>query len=116
MHAAWDTSIPEKLNGGEAESEAVDWSKNLTQAINDGIFKDEKASRLSGMTLNDTTTSSLLWARDANAQVCTTVIPDGVQAVEDVDLGEAYFESAIDTVELQIARGEAMENSSRQSC
>ena len=105
LHAAWDTSIPEKLNGGEDESDALTWSKNLTLAIKDGIYVDEKANWLSGMNLNDTISSALGWARDANALVCSVVIPNGVDAVEGVELGTAYYDSAVETVELQIARG-----------
>jgi hypothetical protein len=83
----------------------LEWSKNLTQAIKAGVFSDEKAEWLSGMSLNDTISSALVWASDANAYVCTTVLPQGVEAVEGSDIGDGYYESAVDTVELQIARG-----------
>jgi hypothetical protein len=116
LHAAWDTSIPEKLNGGEEESDAAAWSKNLTLAIKDGIFSSVKASWLFEMTLNDTTESALVWARDANAHVCTTVLPEGVEAVEGTDLGNAYFASAVDAVELQIARGETSDMNRHEQC
>lgn len=104
LHAAWDTSIPEKINGGEDESDSLLWSRNLTQAIKDGVFKDEKASWLSGMTLNDTIDSALIWARDSNAQVCSVVLPNGAEQVEGMELGSTYYESTVDTVETQIAK------------
>lgn len=107
LHAIWDTQIPEKLVGGYAITDAEDWSKNLTSAIDKGIYTADKAAWLSGMTLNDSITSSMLWATDSNAFVCSVVIPKGVAAVETGDLAGAYYESAVDTVELQIAKGES---------
>jgi hypothetical protein len=106
LHATWDTSIPEKLNGGEDESDAAIWSKNLTQAIKDGVFSAETPAWVASMHLNDTISTALNWARDTNALVCSIVIPQGVAAVEGMELGDAYYESAVDGVELQIARGE----------
>jgi hypothetical protein len=105
LHSIWDTDIPEKLVGGSKESDAQAWTKNLTKAIDDGVYKTQKALWLSGMSLNDSVSSSMVWARDSNAFVCTKVLPDGVEAVEKGDLADAYFDSVIDTVELQIAKG-----------
>lgn len=106
LHAAWDTSIPEKLNGGEDESDAAVWSHNLTQAMKHGVFSAETQAWVSNMHLNDTISTALNWARDSNALVCSTVIPQGIAAVEGMELGDAYYESVIDGVELQIAKGE----------
>jgi hypothetical protein len=105
LHSVWDTSIPEKLVGGSKESDALLWSKNLTKAIDSGEYKGEKASWLSGMTLDDSVSSSLIWARDTNAFVCSKVLVGGVEAVEKGDLADAYYDSVVDTVELQIAKG-----------
>ena len=105
LHATWDTSIPEKLNGGEDESESKVWSANLIKALDKGIFKWEKATWLSGMTLDDSIDSAMIWARDSNAKVCSVVMPQGAEELEGMELGQAYYESAVDTVELQVAKG-----------
>lgn len=56
------------------------------------------------MDVADPKTTTLQWAAEANAYVCSTVIPNGQAAVENVDLSGAYYKSAIEVVELQIAR------------
>ena len=106
LHHIWDTEIPEKLVGGYKISFAESWSKNLTEGINSGIYSDQKADWLSGTTLNDSVSTAMIWARDSNAYICSTVMPNGVAAVQGVDLGSAYYSSVIDIVELQIAKGE----------
>lgn len=45
------------------------------------------------------------WASDANAFVCTVVMPDGVAALQTGDLYPTYYNSVIGTIELQIAKG-----------
>lgn len=44
------------------------------------------------------------WATDSNAYVCSTVIPNGVSAVESTDLSGAYYKKAIPVIELQVAK------------
>lgn len=56
------------------------------------------------MDVTDPKTISLQWASEANAYVCSTVLPKGQAAVENVDLSGAYYDSAISVVEPQIAR------------
>jgi hypothetical protein len=46
----------------------------------------------------------MVWATDANSYVCTTVIPDGVDATENVDLSGDYYTSVLPTVKLQFAK------------
>lgn len=46
----------------------------------------------------------MLWARDANKYVCTTVLPDGPDAVFGKELSGAYYETAIPVVKKQIAK------------
>jgi hypothetical protein len=59
---------------------------------------------LTGMDISDPVTSSMVWAKDSNAYVCTTVMPNGVLATENVDLSGAYYTSALPVVQLQIAK------------
>ena len=52
-----------------------------------------------------TLSAALAWAVDGNSYVCSVVLPEGETAVESTDLGGAYYQTAIDTIELQIAKG-----------
>jgi len=56
------------------------------------------------MDLSDPVASGMGWAVDSNSYVCTTVIPNGVSATENVDLSGAYYTSVIPVVELQFAK------------
>jgi hypothetical protein len=48
----------------------------------------------------------MIWARDTNAYVCSTVLPNGVPAVQGgVDLSGAYYNGSISVVQLQITKG-----------
>ncbi len=62
------------------------------------------AGWLTGMDLSDPVSSALGWATEANAFVCTTVLPDGIDAVQNQELGGDYYTAAIPVVQLQIAR------------
>jgi hypothetical protein len=84
---------------------ATSWSKNLTTAIRTGTYKSQAAGWLTGTTISDASSTGMVWARDANAFVCSTVMPDGVSGVENTDLGGAYYSGVITVVELQIAKG-----------
>ena len=46
----------------------------------------------------------MVWASDSNAYVCTTVIPDGVAATEDIDLSGKYYTTVLPVVKLQFAK------------
>lgn len=46
----------------------------------------------------------MLWASDANAYVCSTVLPNGTDAVFGKELSGAYYETAIPVVKKQIAK------------
>jgi hypothetical protein len=104
LHHIWDTEIPEKFTGGYALSDAKTWANTLNTAVNSGIYASQAASWTKGLDVTDPVTTTLGWASQANAYVCSTVIPNGQAAVEDVDLSGAYYNKAISVVELQIAR------------
>jgi hypothetical protein len=95
----------EKLVGGSTVTFAESWSANLTTAIKSGKYSSEKASWLSGTSLTNTTATAMVWARDSNSFVCTEVMPSGVAPLETGDLSGAYYAGVIDTIELQIAKG-----------
>ena len=56
------------------------------------------------MKLSDPVTSSMVWASDAYAYVCSTVMPDGASTIEGTDLSGDYYTSALPIVQLQIAK------------
>lgn len=104
LHHVWDTSIPEKLIGGYSLTDAEAWAKNLTDAINTGVYKVQATEWLKGMDLSDPLSSSLVWAGESNAWVCTTVLPEGLDGVKGQELSGEYYEAAVPVVQLQIAK------------
>ncbi|CAL5873920.1 uncharacterized protein PFLUO_LOCUS8204 [Penicillium psychrofluorescens] len=105
LHADWDTYMPEQLIGGDSLSDAQSWAKTLTTEINSGNYKSQAASWIEGDSTSDTVSTATRWASDANAFVCSVVMPNGAAALETGDLYPTYYNSAIGTIELQIAKG-----------
>lgn len=105
LHADWDTYIPEKLIGGSTLSDAQTWANELIDSINSGSYKSVAASWIKGDDISDPVTSATSWASDANAFVCSVVMPNGVSALQKGDLYPTYYDSVIPTIELQIAKG-----------
>lgn len=104
LHHIWDTNMPEQLRGGYSLSDASKWATNLTTEIDSGAYESQKASWIKGLDITDAKTTALGWATDANQYVCSIVIPKGQAAVEKGDLYPTYYNSAIGTIELQIAK------------
>ena len=96
--------MPEKLIGGYSLADAFEWAATLTTAITSGIYKNDAASWLQGIDLSDPVTTSLSWAEESNAFVCTTVMPDGADALRSQELDGDYYEAAVPVIQLQIAR------------
>ncbi|KAF3013712.1 hypothetical protein E8E14_004753 [Neopestalotiopsis sp. 37M] len=105
LHSDWDTYIPEKLVGGSALSDASTWADELIQEIDSGSYKSVAASWIAGDDPDAAVDSAMTWATDANAFVCTVVMPDGVAALQEGDLYPTYYNSVTPTIELQIAKG-----------
>lgn len=76
---------------------------NVT-AIQSGTYKSSAASWVSGLNINDAVTSSLKWATESNAAVCSTVLAKGISYVESNDLSGSYTTTASPVVKLQIAK------------
>jgi len=104
LHHIWDTNMPEKLVGGYTLADAQRWANTLTTEITSGAFADHAASWLEGVDITDPVTTSLVWASETNAFVCTTVLPSGKDGVENQELSGAYYEAAVPVIQLQIAR------------
>jgi hypothetical protein len=105
LHADWDTYMPQKLIGGSSLTYAQTWANTLISEIDSGSFKSQAASWISGDAISDPITTATRWASDANGYVCSVVMPDGAAALQTGDLYPTYYDSAIGTIELQIAKG-----------
>lgn len=107
LHHVWDTSIPEKIVGGvrgRPYDEARRWADQLTKDIRVGKFKTASHNWLVGVNLTDPKETTLGWAREGNAYVCSTVLPEGAAAIAGQELGAEYYTKAAPVVEIQIAR------------
>ena len=104
LHAAWDTAIPQKLIGSFSLANAEKWAANLTSEIKRGVYKKESKTWTKGLKAKKPIDSAMLWANDANAFVCTTVIPNGADAVRNQELSGAYYDTAIPVVTKQTAK------------
>ena len=97
--------MPEQLIGGSTLADAQTWANTLISDITSGTYKSEAASWIAGDDISDVITTATRWATDANAFVCSVVMPNGAAALETGDLYPTYYNSAIGTIELQIAKG-----------
>jgi hypothetical protein len=96
--------MPELYAGGSTLAVAKKWATTLTTAIKTGTYSSDAADWLTGIDITDPVSSAMIWAQDSNAFVCSTVMPNGVSAVENVDLAGAYYTAAMPIIEEQIAK------------
>jgi hypothetical protein len=104
LHSIWDTAMPEKLVGGYKLSDAQTWADEIVDAIDGGKYAAQAGSWLQNMDVKDSVDSAMVWARDANAYVCSTVLPQGETAVQGKELNGTYYSSSIPVIQLQIAK------------
>lgn len=104
LHAAWDTAIPQKLVGNYSLATAQSWAANLTNEIKRGTYKKESRTWSKGLKAKKPVDSAMVWASDANSYVCSTVVPNGPDALRDQEISGAYYETAIPVVQKQIAK------------
>lgn len=98
--------MPETLVGGYQLADALSWATDLTTEIDSGSYADLAASWIDGDDPSAAQDTAMTWASDANAYVCTVVMPNGAAALTNAsDLYPTYYDSAIPTIELQIAKG-----------
>lgn len=106
LHSDWDTYMPETLVGGYALTDAASWADDLIKEIDSGSYKSLAASWIKGDDPSAALDTAMVWASDANAYVCTVVMPNGAAALTAMtDLYPTYYNSVIGTIELQIAKG-----------
>lgn len=104
LHAIWDRAIPQKAIGNFTQENAKSWARNLTTEIKHGQYKKESKTWIKGLRVKQPVDTAMIWANDANAYVCSTVLHDGVDAVFGKELSGAYYETAIPVVKKQIAK------------
>jgi len=59
---------------------------------------------VSNLSITSASSTALLWAKESNAYVCSTVLAKGISYVENNDLSGSYTESATPVVDLQMAK------------
>ncbi|EMR70840.1 putative nuclease s1 protein [Eutypa lata UCREL1] len=107
LHHVWDTSIAEKLLGGihrKPYDAAYQWASDLTEQIRSGKYAALSEAWIAGIDLDDPIQTSMVWANESNALVCSHVLPDGPVAIVDQELGGQYYEKAAPVIELQVAK------------
>ncbi|CAM1501735.1 Fc.00g037190.m01.CDS01 [Cosmosporella sp. VM-42] len=107
LHHVWDSSIAEKWIGGMHGSPYVlaeKWSNQLAVEITDGKFADESEVWLKDLDFSNSISTAMAWSREANALVCTHVLPEGPEAIVGQELGGEYFDKAGPVIEKQVAR------------
>ncbi|KAI1848229.1 hypothetical protein JX266_005942 [Neoarthrinium moseri] len=107
LHHVWDSSIAEKMLGGirrKPYEAAHTWAANLTSEIKTGKYMAESKFWAADMDLDDPIATSLRWANESNAYVCSTVLPEGPVAIVGQQLAGEYFEKAAPVIEIQVAR------------
>lgn len=104
LHTVWDSSIAETLSGGTETADAKSWAAKLSTQIKSGTYASKAAGWVKGLTVADIENVALKWATESNAEVCTVVMPDGQEALQEGDLADEYTDGAQPTVALQIAK------------
>lgn len=107
LHHVWDSSIAEKMLGGihrKPYPAAYAWAANLSSEIQTGKYSSQSKSWADNLNLDDPLETSLAWANEANAYICTHVLPEGPAAIVGQQLAGSYFEKAAPVIELQVAR------------
>jgi hypothetical protein len=106
LHHIWDTEIVEKIAGTE---NAEDWATELISLVNDGGSASNGTALnpdawTEGIDISDVEKTAMGWASDANSFVCSDVLPDGEEAVEEGDLADAYFQAHGEVARVQITK------------
>ncbi|KAH7037410.1 putative nuclease S1 precursor [Microdochium trichocladiopsis] len=107
LHHVWDTSIAAKFLGGVHRvpyHDASLWADSLVKDIRTGKFAAARDEWLAGLDVEDPIGSSMIWANQSNAYVCSHVLPEGPAAIVGKELGGAYFDEAGPVIEVSVAR------------
>lgn len=105
LHSVWDTDIPHKINGikhrlkdNEEKEPAAKWATKLFQSQGLRPLHAECADIQKPMKC------SMVWAAETNRLNCDFVFQNGIEWLENNDLGGEYYEGAAPIVEMQILK------------
>ncbi|KAH9884903.1 putative nuclease S1 precursor [Xylariomycetidae sp. FL2044] len=107
LHHVWDSSIAEKMLGGirrRPYEAAFKWAGELAGEIRDGKYAEASGAWIEGLNLDTAMNTSMVWASESNAYVCSHVLPEGPDAIVGQELSGAYYEKAAPVIELQVAK------------
>ncbi len=79
LHHVWDTSIAEKMLGGihrKPYAAAYQWANDLTEQIQSGKYSAQSNSWIAGINFDDPINTSMVWANESNAFVCSNGKPN----------------------------------------
>ncbi|KNG80367.1 hypothetical protein ANOM_011496 [Aspergillus nomiae NRRL 13137] len=103
LHAIWDTDIPHKMNGikhnrkhNEEKEPAERWAASLFQANRFRPYYAECSD------IQNPLECAMLWAKETNRLNCDYVLKNGIDWVEENDLGGEYYDGAAPIVNEQI--------------
>jgi S1/P1 Nuclease len=94
----------EQRAGGKTLAVSRRYASDLTAAIKTGTYSADAADWLAGVDINNPVNSTIGWASEANAFVCSTVLDQGLQYIEGTDLATDYYNAAVPVFELQLAK------------
>ncbi|EGX49916.1 hypothetical protein TWF173_001854 [Orbilia oligospora] len=105
LHAAWDRNIPETLAGGSTIATSASFANSIIQDLETGIYSNLKKDWTSCGSIKRGIGCPKAWAQDANKIVCSDVLPNGVEEVQNKDISGAYYERNKMIARQQIAKG-----------
>lgn len=96
--------MPEDDAGGFSLEIAQKWASILTFRIKTGEYSSKPSAWLDGLDVMNPVRSAMMWARDANSDVCSTVLKPGLDYLTTTDLASDYYKNCKPVIEELIAR------------
>lgn len=103
LHSVWDADIPHKINGlkdnlkhNKEKEPAARWAASLFQANRFSPLHAECSD------IQNPLKCAMIWARETNKLNCDYVLKNGVNWLEDNDLGGDYYVGSVTIVNEQI--------------
>ena len=97
LHSVWDEDIPDRIRGGKLPDEY-----SQASAWADDLFANGIEGRCTDISTPEE--CALVWAGEANKEVCRYVLKDDLEGVENQDLSGDYYDGAVPIVEELIAK------------
>lgn len=105
LYDVWNRGMPTALAGGEILMAATAWSEYLIDNLHSGFLFPRKMSWLRDLSLCFPAHTSMVWAKDANAYMCSAVMPNGSNVLEGQELSGDYLTNNTAVVHRQVAKG-----------